>query len=572
MSEIEINCPNCKAALPVELRRDLQSGKAVTCENCGIVLVPKAQGQASSPITASKPAGHKVKSPGIPRGPGTAPLVGIKVPSKATASPAGDKCCGRVPGTSPTGGEKPAVPVPVPGSPEYIAETKKQLAVFKGKIHDYNELSLNLMKIFLSLFFVISLSMVTYRALFGQVYIDFGYLVTTLLFLLPQYIMGAFMYWYETRRLHKWIAAGQYEFYGIDIVIAGLAGLYVYGIGILLVIKGFAVMAYMTKQDRIFPKPRRDALIAWINGFDEISWMVASIAAASAFCYMVWGLMTGIVSMTIPSPELVGFIIMGICGTIAANGDLRNVSAYVREWKFDGIGGKAMGYAVIGCICMGSGTPMIVKAIMLLVLEAYDKEHGVPERPLVQKPERIQLPRHETPAVPPITPLQPAPTAGPVPPVQPVKPAEPIPAKPAQAPALPPLAPATLAKQRAKKPATLPRKAETSVEAFLQRNFNVLTPRVRKRLIKLSKLGLSDDEIEAIAEELVYHPEFEQLDIIDEYIELNKAEEIDPMHVLAVRNMTYDENTKKWILDQLKTLPDKEIPAFIDQMKKSQPN
>ena len=70
----------------------------------------------------------------------------------------------------------------------------------------------------------------------------------------------------------------------------------------------------------------------------------------------------------------------------------------------------------------------------------------------------------------------------------------------------------------------------------------------------------------------MYHPEFEQLDIIDEYVALNKSEEIDPMHVLAVRSMTYDENTKKWILDQLKTMPDKDVLAFLDQMKKSQPN
>jgi len=99
----------------------------------------------------------------------------------------------------------------------------------------------------------------------------------------------------------------------------------------------------------------------------------------------------------------------------------------------------------------------------------------------------------------------------------------------------------------------------------------VLTPRVRKRLIKLKKMGMSDAEIEDVAEELVFHPEFEQLDIIDDYMLLNK-DDVDPMHFLAVRNMRYDENTKKWILDQLKIIPEKDIPAFLDQMKNSQPN
>lgn len=110
-----------------------------------------------------------------------------------------------------------------------------------------------------------------------------------------------------------------------------------------------------------------------------------------------------------------------------------------------------------------------------------------------------------------------------------------------------------------------------SVEAFLQRSFNVLTPRVRKRLLRLRKMGVTDADLETIAAELVHHPEFQQLEIIDEYLQLNKVDEVDPVHVLAVRNMNYDENTKKWMLDQLRSIPDKDVPAFIDEMKRSQP-
>ena len=117
----------------------------------------------------------------------------------------------------------------------------------------------------------------------------------------------------------------------------------------------------------------------------------------------------------------------------------------------------------------------------------------------------------------------------------------------------------------------MPPKAPTSVEVFLQRNFNVLTPRVRKRLLRLRKLGVTVVDIEAIAEELVHHPEFQQLDIIDEYIQLNKADEVDPMHVLSVRSMSYDENTKKWMLDQLRSIPDKDVPGFIEEMRRNQP-
>ncbi|MBN2153234.1 MAG: hypothetical protein JW839_17400, partial [Candidatus Lokiarchaeota archaeon] len=187
------------------------------------------------------------------------------------------------------------------------------------------------------------------------------------------------------------------------------------------------------------------------------------------------------------------------------------------------------------------GVPMIVKAILLLALGGVDKK----------------APQGRAPAGPAAAVKEPERSPGP--PIQ----AAPVRAQP-RPPARPPLPAAEAA-------TPLPLKPHTSVDAYLHRNFNVLTPRVRKRLLKLKKLGVSNDDIEAIAQELVHHPEFQQLDIVNECIQLNKVDEVDPVHVLLVRNMSYDENTKKWMVDQLRSIPDKDVPAFIDEMERNQP-
>jgi len=307
------------------------------------------------------------------------------------------------------------------------------------------------------------------------------------------------------------------------------------------------------------PKSKRDALIGWINGLDEVSWYIAALAAAFAFIFTASSVLAGIFKLTAPSEQFVAFIIMGICGIVAANSDFTRVSKHCREYKFEGLGGESLVYGVLGCICLGAGVPMLVKAILLFALDGVDKK-----TPRVQEPAEQPLPRHDASLPPPLRPAEPArpgrrPSRG-----KPISP--PVPAIPVQAPA-----PVRAPLPASKKAPSLPPKPATSVEAFLQRNFNVLTPRARKRLLKLRKLGVGDGDIEAIAEELVHHPEFQQLDIIDEYVQLNKADEVDPMHVLSVRSMSYDENTKKWMLDQLRSIPDKDVPAFIEEMKRNQP-
>lgn len=589
MNETEIHCPNCKALLPQDLQRDLFSGKTVTCENCGIVLVPRMQGQVNTSINGGKQAPKIENPPSAIKIPQKAAYKsGIQVPTisrhqqcnelrkQNRESRASERRESRQQRRE-SREQRKAVKKTIIPKPEYSdssqikgtreADLQNRLNRLRRHIHAFNNFSLNLLKLFLGLFYVISFASVVYNFVLYQ--FNIVYLITALLKLLPQYVIGVFIYWYETRHLFPWISHDQYEFYGIDIVIAGFIGLSVSGIGLLLVIKGFMVMNYMITQDRLLPKPRRDVLISWINGFDEISWMIPVIGAMSAFSSMTNTMVNSVV-LNVPDSSFITFLVLGILGIISANNDLQKVSIQIRAWKFNKLGGKALWNAILGIVCFGSGIPMLVKAILLYQIDEYDRQHPV------ETPAKVESPGQEiTPEVSPRS-VQREPVLHVPRPVQPIVVTPEIPTTRSTG-IKQPRAPAptsTPAKPRFKPAPTVPsilRKDPASIEAFLQRSFSVLTPRVRKRLMKLKKFGMSDDEIEGVAEELVFHPEFEQLDIIDDYMALNK-DDIDPMHVLAVRNMTYDENTKKWILDQLKTIPEKDIPAFLDQMKNSQPN
>ncbi len=623
MADVEITCPNCKANLPAELKRVLMTGTTVTCENCGIVLVPKIQGEPSqvpaekvpepssvrqavkqalreakasiaadlqrtktnlaadmqrtkasiaadlqrsiSPATSTPEPSARPAQPNLFAPPET------PASPHPTVPPATPGTCG-LPAQHPKC-EKPARSgprkQPKRGTPEYTAALKQKIEKVKKGLRTYNKVSLILMRLCLAIFYLASIGI-----LFADAYegIPLIAVFAILLQQMPLYITGAFLYWYETHRIHEWVKQGVYEFYGVDMIIVGIVGCTVCGIGVFMLIKGFVVMGIMIAQDKVTPKARRDALIGWINGFDEVTWYIAALVAATAFILMPALLLHGIFVLDVPSVQFIGLIIMGICGIVAANSDFRDVSKLCREYRFENLGGKSLVYGIIGCICFGAGAPMIIKAILLFALEAIDKR-----QPPEQKPIEPPLPRHDASLSAPLTQAEPTATekpAAPAVPVLPVQPAAPPVQKPvpAQAPA-PTIAPVPVpahAPARKKAP-SLPPKASTSVEVFLQRNFNVLTPRVRKRLLRLRKLDVTDDDIEAIAEELVHHPEFQQLDIIDEYIRLNKADEVDPMHVLSVRSMSYDENTKKWMLDQLRSIPDKDVPAFIEEMKRNQP-
>jgi predicted Zn finger-like uncharacterized protein len=620
---IEITCPNCKASLPVELKRVLVSGTAVTCENCGIVLVPKVQGQPSQvspsghaatsnrPTTASNQhdRARDVASKGRERcetrdrrdqcearedrlQPTRASEPSTQPTQPATPSPVMPRAVpGKLSSVSPLPQAGPSIPPanpragaprkpPTKGTPEYVSDLKVKIGKGKAALKSFNEVSLNLMKLFLGLFYIISAAAIVLQSFFGQPGFNFAHLLTASIQIAPQCIIGAFMYWYETRRLHEWIKHEVYEFYGIDIIIVGIIGCTVAGIGVLLIIKGIMVMVIMISQDEITPRLPRDGLISWIGGFDEVSWLIAAIVSAGAFSIVALGLVQGLISLATPSPTFVSLVIMGICGIIAANGDLHDVTTRCRAFKFENLGGKALGYGIVGCICAGAGAPMIIKAILLLVLDGLDKkqppqllqqqqQQQAPDLGGAIKSPEPPLPRHETPAEAPLKPA-PAPASIPAPVLVPGQLVKPTTATTPAATGNGETMARTIAKVTKTAP-TLPKKASNSVEAFLQHSFNVLTPKVRKRLLKLRKIGVKDEDIEAIAEELVFHPEFEQLDIIEEYVQLNKAEEIDPVHVLAVRSMTYDENTKKWMLDQLKNIPDKDAPMFIENMRRDQP-
>ena len=600
MEDIDITCPNCKIQLPAELKRVLMSGTTVTCENCGVVLVPKMQDEpkqvpakkepeptsvrqvvrqaikqakagiaeeihkslAGTQRQSSEPAKPAVAlqpaQPTAAAEPSPPPAPAVPERPAAPPSPAAGKPPSGPPERHEKGGSK-SRKGPRRGTAEFVAARKLEIEKAKKGLRAYNDASLVLMRLFLAIFYITSIGTLVYDALSGKPF--FPGLVQQV----PLYIIGYFLHWYETHRIHEWVKQGVYEFYGVDMIVVGILECMVCGIGVLMLIKGFIVMGIMIAQDEVTPKAKRDVLIGWINGFDEVSWYIAAIIAAAAFIVASSIILRDLFSLVVPPPQLISLIVMGTCGIVAANSDLTKVSRYCREWKFDGLGGRSLAFGIIGCICFGAGVPMLVKAILLFALDAVDKK-----TPRQQKPAEPPLPRHEASQPAPLQQVGPSPAvkaAGPEKPAGPVTPAMPAqPAAPVQK-----LAPAGSPPVASKKPPSLPPKSPDSVEAFLQRSFNVLTPRARKRLLRLRKLGVDDNDIEAIAEELVHHPEFQQLEIIDEYIQLNKSDEVDPVHVLSVRNMHYDENTKKWMLDQLRSIPDKDVPAFIDEMKRNQP-
>lgn len=107
--------------------------------------------------------------------------------------------------------------------------------------------------------------------------------------------------------------------------------------------------------------------------------------------------------------------------------------------------------------------------------------------------------------------------------------------------------------------------------AYLQRQFAVLTPRARRRLRRLKKLDITDEEMEMIIEELVFHPEFEQLEIIDEYVRLHGKDELSPKHVRIIKHMNYPDELKEWIFSQVKELPEEDIDDFLTGLVNSEP-
>ncbi len=578
MDSIILKCPNCSAIIPAELKKDLYAGNNVTCENCGILIIPKTPPRGGHPAPSNAFPRDGTPNGVQPRGApeGARHPVHRHEPAR-TASPR--------PPAMPGGWDTP-----------FDAEAlREKLPGYRKFIQSYNDVAHALMKIFLGIFFVVSFATIAVTWLVGPPMLNWSGFLENLASVSWFYILGAFMYWYDKKKVYPWVKRGQFDFYGIDLFVLGLAGMGVFGLGILPFLKGIFIMAYMGAEDKVNGKTKRDKLVGWIHGLDEISWQIVAVAALTGFAFLFHALVSGVQSMILSDMMIAGLVV-GISGTISANADRHAVSPYIREYRFSGLGGKTLVNSIIGMVCCGSGVPMFVKAILLFVLEEEDKKvppatykprspgdgTGYPQKVAVAGTTAVTSPG----------PLQG--TAGS--PVLVASPAgadmhvvhaggkEPMPggappggprhgarhgglASPAGTPVVPP------AGTRPVSPVApyLPPKEPGSIEAYLHRSFSVLTPKVRRRLNKLKKLGLHSEDISAIADELVHHPEFEQLEIIDQYIALNKEDEVDPMYVLVVRNMAYPDEMKQWILSQLKMLKDEDVPPFLEEMQKAQP-
>jgi hypothetical protein len=536
MDEIELRCPACKAVMSAELTTALESGKTVVCETCGITLIPKFAAEAKLPA----------KGPSSP-GETTIPVAPAKArPRHRQRDRMAIKPVPPIPPIPPRKGTRATRER---RNRKLVDRAAKELPRARASLHRYNEVSGILLRVFIGLFVALSVLYLVLGFLIGPDKFDMIALLKSLLQFFPYYLMAGYMYWYDSRRLQPWLKRDQYEFFGIDILVVGLAGLFVYGIGILLVFKGLAVMRCMILQDRISPRSRRSVLVDWINGLDEVSWQMVAIAATNSFAVVISIL---ILAPTPVEPSLLaGWIFVVLCGMISANGDLRRVSPHIRDYQFERLGGKSLFRAVLGTICLASGIPMLVKAILIYNIENEPAdEEKLPDHALVIKAPDQEEPVNPPPAIEPITPQ--------VPPARAIEDRHDFHGPNGPAP------------PSGRLPAREPDQPQAgSVEAYLKRQFSVLTPKVRRSVKKLERLGLTRQEMNEISAELTHHPEFEQLEIIDEYIRMNK-DDIDPVHVLAVREMQVPEELKNQILEQLRYIPPKDIPAFLEDIRQSQ--
>ncbi|MHA1998132.1 MAG: hypothetical protein ACTSU9_08445, partial [Promethearchaeota archaeon] len=110
-----------------------------------------------------------------------------------------------------------------------------------------------------------------------------------------------------------------------------------------------------------------------------------------------------------------------------------------------------------------------------------------------------------------------------------------------------------------------------SIESYLKRHFAVLTPKVRRHLRKLKPFKLSEEEMGMILEELAYRLEFEQIEIIDQYVKLQGKDKINLKHLMMIRNLEYPDNMKEWILLQVRDMADRDVDDFLKGLVNSQP-
>nr|MDO8117237.1 hypothetical protein [Candidatus Sigynarchaeota archaeon] len=87
MDTIILKCPNCSAILPAELKKDLYAGKDVTCENCGILIIPKTPPRGEVPPPSRISPRNGFTSPSTARGTGQRPQEHA-APSRIVPSPA----------------------------------------------------------------------------------------------------------------------------------------------------------------------------------------------------------------------------------------------------------------------------------------------------------------------------------------------------------------------------------------------------------------------------------------------------------------------------------------------------
>lgn len=583
-ADFELWCPNCRAPVPIELKRELAAGKPATCESCGILIVPRFQGDAHG-----SDDGIREERVEIPREPahvhGTPPYTSSPAPVSSTkpapppapaAFPAWASLRGRAQGgetrharDTPAGPDATGITLVKQGEPqvpEAEAESiKRDLERGRVLLLSYNEVSHALVGLFSGIFVLVSLLVIALDAFAFRSPADPAWFVQQVSMLGPLYVLAIFMTWYEKARLYPWLKEGIHEFYGIDIVVVGFAGLAVCGIGLLLVIKGFMVMAMMAGRDKLDPPGTHEARIAWIDGLDEVSWMVVAVASINALLMIPLAIARAGFAVSMPEPLLVGGLVLGIIGIMAAHGDARHVSPKLKARQYRGLAAKAWINAVLGLACMGSGVPLLVKAILL----SSSNEAALEAAALrAARTAALSRPASSEPREPAI--VVPGPVMALAPAALPDHhAAAPAPVRPSPAPAAPAAGPGMPAGPPPARPPRDPVDDDPAVRKYLQRQFNVLTPKVRRKLARLERLGIPGEDMDEIVEELVHHPEFEQLAIIDQYVSLNAAGGIDARHVLAVRAMNLPDDATRWMLAQVQQMPDNEIDGFLESMKRA---
>ncbi|MHA1793881.1 MAG: hypothetical protein ACTSVI_14660 [Promethearchaeota archaeon] len=395
------------------------------------------------------------------------------------------------------------------------------------------------------------------------------------------------------KRIYNQLNKGHFRYYGIDIIIIGIIGTCVFIVGFIIIILGVMVLIYCIARDNLNKKSKNMVIVDIIHGLDEVS----SFLVLTVFPYIIIQFINGLLrslakntfSLNVFSYNMVFFILFITIGIITYTLDEQKISPLIKQYNFKALDKRPLHVGLLGIFFAGSGALIFLKGI--LITKLLRLQDDVRRRILREKlngsskptPSRFQDKRSPSSLRVKQNVISPEKFSEPE--GQGTMNVQAYPRYPKKENAM-----FQERKQENNQEGMINedagyqqgvnddyrdgRDAKTleDVTPYLVRNFSVLTPKARKKLQDLEKLGLSPDEIKMVTEELVYRNERDQLEVLNEFIKINKSSGLDARLVLAVQKLNYPQKLKKWIIKQIRDLPDDVIEDFIKGLYNSQVN